>query len=487
VRQGSSPQFSPDGAQIAYSVGVKVTNLNSKIYLVASSGGPPRQLQPQFAYASGPAWSPDGKHVVFLGVREERLFLASSWMDSTLEPWDWWVAPVEGGTAVPTGAMGVMRRQGLKGTRHNLTPKKWVASEHGEAIIFSAQLGDSINIWQLEISSQTWQISHAAERLTFGAGEVDPSFAEPGRLVFASSSGQSDIWSLPIDANQGKVRGEPQLLTQNATDDVHPSLSADGKKLAFNSTRSGHPDIWIKDMETGQERALTDDPQRQTRVLISPDGSRVVYSVFDDGKTQLYEAAATGGPPRRLCDNCDAVPLGWSPNGVEILYRYGQPIHFGLLNVVSGERQVVLQHRQYNLHRGQISPDERWIAFFVPIGPSRFPVFIAPLRRGATPGESEWIKVTDRLGVDRYPFWSPDGSLLYFVSDRDGFLCIWAQRLDPATKRPFGSPIEVYHLHNARRSLANSVEGYWGMSLTRDKLVFSMAEITGNIWMADSE
>ena len=269
--QGRRPQYSPDGTQIAYLVDVKATNLNSKIYLVASNGGPPRQLQPQFAYAFSPVWSPDGKHVVFLGVKDERLFLASRGiMDSTQEPWDWWVAPVEGGTAIPTGAMGVMRRQGLKGPRRYLSPEKWVTSEHGDAIIFSARLGDSINIWQVGISSKTWQISDAAQRRTFGAGEVDPSFADPDRLVFTSSSAQSDLWSLPIDANQGKVLGKAEPLTQNATDDVNPSLSADGKKLAFNSTRSGHPDIWIRDMETGQERALTDDPQRQTESAHQP-------------------------------------------------------------------------------------------------------------------------------------------------------------------------------------------------------------------------
>ena len=36
------------------------------------------------------------------------------------------------------------------------------------------------------------------------------------------------------------------------------------------------------------------------------------------------------------------------------------------------------------------------------------------------------------------PFWSPDGNLLYFLSSRDGFLCLWAQWLDPSTKHPLG-------------------------------------------------
>ncbi len=164
----------------AYLVDVKATNLNSKIYIVASNGGPPRQLQPQFAYAFSPVWSPDGKHVVFLGVKDERLFLASRGiMDSTQELWDWWVAPVEGGTAIPTGAMGVMRRQGLKGPRRYLSPEKWVTSEHGDAIIFSARLGDSINIWQVGISSKTWQISDAAQRLHIWCRRSGPFVCRP--------------------------------------------------------------------------------------------------------------------------------------------------------------------------------------------------------------------------------------------------------------------------------------------------------------------
>ena len=54
------------------------------------------------------------------------------------------------------------------------------------------------------------------------------------------------------------------------------------------------------------------------------------------------------------------------------------------------------------------------------------------------------------------PRWSPDGNLLYYISEADGFRCIRARRLDPATKRPIGQPLDVYHSHSARRSLMNA-------------------------------
>ena len=55
-------------------------------------------------------------------------------------------------------------------------------------------------------------------------------------------------------------------------------------------------------------------------------------------------------------------------------------------------------------------------------------VFISPIRDGHGLPEAEWISVTDGLQVDENVAWSPDGDLLYFLSERDGRLCIWAQR-----------------------------------------------------------
>jgi hypothetical protein len=83
--------------------------------------------------------------------------------------------------------------------------------------------------------------------------------------------------------------------------------------------------------------------------------------------------------------------------------------------------------------------------------------------------------------------WSPDGNLLYYLSERDGFRCIRAQRLDPATKRPVGAPFDVYHSHSARRSLMNPALHFLEISLSLDRMVFNLEERTGNVWMAKLE
>ncbi len=93
--------------------------------------------------------------------------------------------------------------------------------------------------------------------------------------------------------------------------------------------------------------------------------------------------------------------------------------------------------------------------------------------------------MTERDALHFHPRWSPDGGLLYYQSTRDGFRCIWAQRLDRDTKRPVGEPFGVYHSHSARRSIGNIAGPQHVWLSVADKMVFSMREITGNIWMME--
>jgi eukaryotic-like serine/threonine-protein kinase len=177
----------------------------------------------------------------------------------------------------------------------------------------------------------------------------------------------------------------------------------------------------------------------------------VAFVAHDGDKVNFFKVASSGGPVRKLCEDCgNQNLLNWSPSGTGLLYYSGWPIRAGLLNIVSGERRTVLEHPTYELSRDILSPDERWIAFHVPAVQTGHSVFIAPLGQQPAP-EGDWIRVT-RSGMDSWPFWSPDGRLLYFLSHRDGSRCVWAQPLDYATKQPVGLPISVLHIHSAAPS-----------------------------------
>jgi hypothetical protein len=153
-----------------------------------------------------------------------------------------------------------------------------------------------------------------------------------------------------------------------------------------------------------------------------------------------------------------------------------------VLDTRTGAKNVIVQHQQNSLWQGQISPDGRWITFLAAEPDQDKCVFVAPFRPEVP--ESQWIPITGFTGKNDKPRWSPDGNLLYFTSDRDGWRCIWAQRLNAATKRPAGEPFAVFHAHSARRSLGMVGIGTLEISLAAGRMVFVMGEASGNIWTA---
>jgi hypothetical protein len=157
----------------------------------------------------------------------------------------------------------------------------------------------------------------------------------------------------------------------------------------------------------------------------------------------------------------------------------------GLLDIVTGQKIDYLEHPQYHLARARFAPDGRWISFVAYDREDVNRIVVAPFESHLAPQTEQWIYITDATTIHDKPRWSPDGNLLYFISQRDGYRCIRAQRLDPTTKRPVGEAVDVYHSHSAQRSLMNAGVRFVEISLGRDRLVFNLGEITGNIWMAE--
>jgi hypothetical protein len=77
---------------------------------------------------------------------------------------------------------------------------------------------------------------------------------------------------------------------------------------------------------------------------------------------------------------------------------------------------------------------------------------------------------------------APSGKLLYYISERDGFACIWARRLNPRTKMPMGEPFAVHHQHSGCFFL-NTPTGFGGVRVTHDRLFWIVAEGTGDVFL----
>src|SRR5207244_5154827 len=117
--------------------------------------------------------------------------LFAGWRDARLPPeqgYDWWVTPIEGGQPVKTGAADVLRRAGLS---NFAVPGNWT----GNRVIFSGSLGDSTDLWRVEISPKSWQITGSATRLTTGTSSAtEASPASDETRVYAILAGNAEIW-----------------------------------------------------------------------------------------------------------------------------------------------------------------------------------------------------------------------------------------------------------------------------------------------------
>ena len=310
-------------------------------------------------------------------------------------------------------------------------------------------------------------------------------------MCYSSLTLNVDIWKLNLDTNKGEVSGNLEPLTKALSSGAYPSVSDDGTKLAFRSSRSGKLTVRTRDLETGRESVLVESNFLFLQPKISRDGKKVAYWDRIDQRNALYWIGFRGGPAQKLCENCGS-PTDVSPDGLKLLFEpFAPPKDVMMLDTVSRQKVNLVHaslHPDYILYGGRYSPDGRWIAFHAVVdGSPNRKIFLAPVRDGRGAGEAEWISVTDGSQVENDACWSPDGSLVYFLSERDGFRCIWAQRLHRVTKHPAGPPFAIGHFHHARRLLTRlgTKSAATGLSVARDKLVLAFGELTGNIWLSE--
>jgi serine/threonine protein kinase len=222
---GHRPKFSPDGQWVAYWTGRPVTSLRvqgSKTFVVRSTGGTPIPVAPELDTASFPVWSPDGKRLLF---RAGDVFDQHTWR----------MAPVQGGPSREVANAAFWETHGLR----NCTPVAWLHDP--DRILFAGgpDFAPLSAIWSVGISPETGRLTGPPRPITNGTGlETTAALASQKdgatRFVFSSRVVSQSIWALQLDSQDGLAPGEPVQLT-SGTSDAQPRLSADGKKIFFNS------------------------------------------------------------------------------------------------------------------------------------------------------------------------------------------------------------------------------------------------------------
>jgi Tol biopolymer transport system component len=315
------------------------------------------------------------------------------------------------------------------------------------------------------------------------------------RFAFASLQRTSDIWSIPLVAAKGAA---PQKLTTIGLA-TRPSMDRNGRTLVYiTRPDSAGGERWIfgvamdegqkpstgrqiraRDLNSGKDFPVVTEGT-PSFPLISPDAQHLAYVDSADGRNALYLRKLSGGLPEKICESC-GWPTSWAPDGMRIALDQGAGRPFLVLVDLKDHKQTeIIRLKEGQADSPSFSPDGSWIAWVQHSNPLTRQIFIAPARPSK---REEWIPITEGSNLDRVPRWSADGETLYFTSKRDGFVCIWGQRLT-RDKHPDGPPTAVAHLHTARLSADVTNTDVLGLAVTSKQIAIMLNEQTGNIWMA---
>ena len=465
---GHDPQFSPDGTQVAYWTGLggNTRFATGRFFIIPTAGGTPVEIVPGFGDARLPIWSPDGKWILFLGSRDlER---------SPDQAADWYLVQLDQpGNVVQLNLNEQLRAQGLKLYSCPLT---WANHE----LYFAAYHGESSNLWAVQIHIGRQPSIGSLRQITSGpAIEAEPYALANGTIAFSDLHSNVNIWVSRLGAPQTPIE---KLTSSSFTITSQPSISKDGKILAFIRREGTATSVYLRMMETTQEiKIATKDVLRP---VVSPDGSRIAYSQNEGTSEAIWMYDRETATTKKICADCGMV-LDWTADMRGIAYSRGPRPRISLLDIKT-EQSVALLSSSSSVLYDQLhfSPDGTHVAFIRQLENSKREIVIAPFRQGLLGDVNTWTTLNSGSRWDSEPRWTRDGRALVFLSRRDSHACIWQISLDASAKPSDFTLKVVQHLHQGSLSTQELSDISFQLAVGGKLVLYNLAELSSTIWAA---
>ena len=319
--------WSPDGNSLVIS-DKDSPKEPAALFVVAIDTGEKRKLTSPPPEASGrvngdtnPAFSPDGRTLAFIRMIDMRPELYLLTVSDALQP-------VGEARQITLGRLSG-HLSALLGSFDGFAPA-W--TEDGREIVFNVA---GRGLWRIGVSGSAARFAKP-ERLPFG-GEC-PAISRRGhRIAYSEGFGCLSISRMtapggPVARDGTRVGSFNRSFISSTRNDLSPQFSPDGKRIAFVSDRSGHPEIWVCNSDGSSPVQLTffHGPV-VTTPRWSPNGERIAFDSNAEGEFDIWVISANGGKSVRMTTHPanDGNP-SWS--------RDGRWIYFD--SARTGEQQV---------------------------------------------------------------------------------------------------------------------------------------------------
>ncbi len=243
----------------------------------------------------------------------------------------------------------------------------------------SARTGTK-EIWEMDYDGQNQhQITH------LGSISISPRISPDGsRLAFASldRAGWSiRMYSLELNRMVSFPGGTAGGSNQS------PAWSADGTKIAFSSSRSGDPEIWVADANGGNLQKATAFRGPDVSPTWNPrSNAQIAWVSGRTGEPQIYTMDQDGANIQRMTDGGYAISPSWSPNGQFLTFSW---------------------NRKYG-----------------PGAPGGQDIYVMDI------ASKRWLQLTHEAGSNDFPCWAPDGRHIVFQREIGHSSQIWMMLAD---------------------------------------------------------
>lgn len=404
-----NPAWSPDGESVAF---VSERSAGRGVWLLRNARSAEIRREALFCKsnvnASAPSWSPKGTQIVFQ-TSDRAGGTTELWMkatDSELEPQQ---ISAAGEDVFPFRAAWLSDSEFLY-TADGLIKKASIENAQRATIAFEA----TVKLNRPAYTSRKRDFDSTAPRSVRGV--VSPAVSPDGRRVAFTALG--DLWIV----EKGK---KAERLTNDVYVQAQPKWSPDGTKLIFVADKGGSAnaqmDIWLRDLNTGEERALVRTTGGASLPAWSPNGRQIAFFTGSSlsGNLQVYDLASD--TTREIFDRpIRPTQVSWGPDSrslvVPVLNPHSTRFREGvfealIISLDGGSTRNIVPVPNRTLAYAVWSPDGRKLAF---VEDGRLSVV-------AINGRGEMAGAPRRLNNELAdaPSWTGDSkSLVYLSLDR---------------------------------------------------------------------